>query len=617
MVEVLLIDSETYDRLGRLILEGRFQGEEVYSMNILYPYFVALVYLLGKGSLWAVLGIQAVLDSLSCVIVYWLGTRLFDNRVAMLAGIAGAVYGPMVFYSGSLLTPTLITFLILVATAILVRYQDRVSGKSALLAGVVLGLSALGRGNSLLLVPFAVLVFHVVGFDRRRAVVHWLIFALGAAVPVGAVTIRNYLVEGHFVPVAANYAAFYIGHNPEANGLYTMPSFTESADFESEVWGTQQALSEELGRPITLAEGSRHLFSRGVRHLVEHPREEFRLTLVKLYYFWNRTESPTNLNYAFARDYSWTLRSLPLSFGIIAPLALVGMFLARKKWRKHLVLYLVIAVHLITAVVFYVSAEYRLAAVPFLILFGSHAVVATVQNVREFQKKGQARKELLITALLLVPFLFACNVRDRLLEAQSLKRVDYLNFGTLYQDRGDHERAREMLQKSLEIDPRYGPAYASLAELYDEMGDEMEAARMALMARRYRPPGETPDAEDEIADGVLKAAELYENGAYPAALIEFEKLRGMAERMGDPEIILSVRNNIGLCHYKLGDLDRAAAIFIEILEGNPGYVKAHNNLGTVRRVEGKLDEAIGHFQRALEIDPRNQVARRALARLQN
>ena len=152
LVEVLLIDSETYDRLARLILQRAFHGEEVYSMNIVYPYFLAAIFAVAKGSLWAVLGVQALLDSLTCVLTYGIGARLFDRRVGLLAGVVLAAYGPMVFYSGALLTPTLITFLVVAMVAVLVGYRFRPRWGTAVAAGLILGLAVLGRGNNLLFV---------------------------------------------------------------------------------------------------------------------------------------------------------------------------------------------------------------------------------------------------------------------------------------------------------------------------------------------------------------------------------------------------------------------------------------------------------------------------------
>ena len=56
LFDVLLIDSHTYDEFALKILDGTFHGEEVYSMNILYPYFLAAVYTI-FGRSWLAVGI--------------------------------------------------------------------------------------------------------------------------------------------------------------------------------------------------------------------------------------------------------------------------------------------------------------------------------------------------------------------------------------------------------------------------------------------------------------------------------------------------------------------------------------------------------------------------------
>jgi Tfp pilus assembly protein PilF len=398
-----------------------------------------------------------------------------------------------------------------------------------------------------------------------------------------------------------------------------MPAFTESAIFEDEVWGTQRALSEELGRPVSLAESSRHLFGRGARHVWQHPGSELRLTMTKLYYFWNRTESSTNLNYYFAEDYSKLLRALPFAMGVVAPLGLVGMILTRRRWRELAILYFVAAVSLVTALVFFVSAEYRLPAAPIFSLFAASATIVLVKGAMALlvpRFRGGRPRGLILSAILLVPLFVAVNIRDPLLRSQSLKRVDYLNFGTLYRNQGNYDKARDMLERSLAIDPRYGLAYGSLAEVYRKMGDEFEAARLAQLAHRYRPAGEEADALDDFAARILTAGELYRSGQVELALRAFEQLLIDAEMHDDPKLTVSIRNNIGLCHYKLRDLDKAVEIFTSILREDPTYVKAHNNLGKVRAAEGKPAEALRHYQDALTIDPENPIARRELERLQ-
>ena len=88
---------------------------------------------------------QAILDAGSCFFVYTLARKLFDFPTALLAGIVAAVYGPFIFFTGTLLTPTLITFLGLTTLLLLVRYQENPKWSWALGAGAVLGLATLAR----------------------------------------------------------------------------------------------------------------------------------------------------------------------------------------------------------------------------------------------------------------------------------------------------------------------------------------------------------------------------------------------------------------------------------------------------------------------------------------
>jgi tetratricopeptide (TPR) repeat protein len=305
---------------------------------------------------------------------------------------------------------------------------------------------------------------------------------------------------------------------------------------------------------------------------------------------------------------------LPLGFGVIAPLGLAGLVLARREWRRHLHLHLMLLVYVLTAVAFFVSAEYRAPVVPVILLFAAHTVFVAWVGLRS-RPTSPARRTVLLAAVLVPVLAVATNVRTPLLRSQSLKRVDYLNFGTLYKKKGDLAGARRMLEHALAIDPRYAPAYAVLAEVEDLAGNELEAARLAALGRRFHAAGTPFSPGEEMSAAMLEAGELYRSRRHAEALQRFEGLLARAEASGDSAAVVSILNNVGLCRYKLGEHERAAEIFTGILARDPGYVKAYNNLGMVREAQGRLEEAIAQYQRALGIDPANAVATRALGRL--
>jgi 4-amino-4-deoxy-L-arabinose transferase-like glycosyltransferase len=229
LTDVLLIDSATYQRFARLILAGQFRGEEVYSMNPLYPYFVAGVQRFVGDSVMPVLLIQAVLGALAAALIFELGRRSFDRGTAWIAGVVAALYAPYVFYAGALLTPALIETLTLVSLVLLAAWRTSRRAGWLLGAGLSIGLAALGRGNGFLMVAFAPFFFRVECKSWRAALRPWAILAAPALLLAGLATARNVAVEGRMVPISANYAAFYLGHYPKATGLYAMPDFVESA----------------------------------------------------------------------------------------------------------------------------------------------------------------------------------------------------------------------------------------------------------------------------------------------------------------------------------------------------------------------------------------------------
>ena len=59
----------------------------------------------------------------------------------------------------------------------------------------------------------------------------------------------------------------------------------------------------------------------------------------------------------------------------------------------------------------------------------------------------------------------------------------------------------------------------------------------------------------------------------------------------------------GQCLQDQGKLDEAVACYRRALELKPDYAEAHNNLGNALKEQGKLDEAVACYRRALELKP--------------
>jgi tetratricopeptide (TPR) repeat protein len=68
-------------------------------------------------------------------------------------------------------------------------------------------------------------------------------------------------------------------------------------------------------------------------------------------------------------------------------------------------------------------------------------------------------------------------------------------------------------------------------------------------------------------------------------------------------------NNLGNALLKKGRVDEAITHFQKALEIQPAFAEAHNNLGNVQFQNGNMDEAIAQYQIALQINPDYAMAR--------
>ena len=71
-----------------------------------------------------------------------------------------------------------------------------------------------------------------------------------------------------------------------------------------------------------------------------------------------------------------------------------------------------------------------------------------------------------------------------------------------------------------------------------------------------------------------------------------------------PHTVPIAHNNLGLYYSRQGRLDEALSHYQKAVMIDPGYVEPHNNRGIVYHSQGKFNEALSCYAQALSIDPR-------------
>ena len=149
------------------------------------------------------------------------GKRFFSPRVGLVAGMALALYAPAIFFDGLIQKSVLDVFFVCLSLWILSSLVERAHETfSWLWLGLALGALSLTRENALVLIA-VVVVWAIVRLRSGPVLAPLATFALGLAVVLLPVAVRNYAVGGGFYLTTSQFGPnFYIGNNPHADGTY-------------------------------------------------------------------------------------------------------------------------------------------------------------------------------------------------------------------------------------------------------------------------------------------------------------------------------------------------------------------------------------------------------------
>lgn len=472
-----LIDSAYYHNWAVGIADGNILGESAFFMSPLYPYFLGLLYALFGAHPAAGAAAQILLSGISIWMIWLIGRKVSGERAGTIAAFIAAVYPPWIYFDGALLTAPLILFLNTASLLILVKFLDKLRPGQILAAGVLLGLSTLARPNALL---FAAVL--AVWLITRRMHIAAIIMSLGLIAVISPVTLRNIFVAGEFaLTTASGGMNFYVGSNPAATGLYVEPDFLVSSDPGSEFQAYREEAERRSWRELSATGASRYWFKAGLEYIIERPLEAAGLWWKKFFYFWNDLEAPNNVSIYLVKRYSPVVKYIPLGFGLLAAIGLIGLALLPGGDLKKL-LWIYLLALLISNMLFFTSSEFRFPAVNVLIIGAGAALTKLYTALRE----KNIRWELIAAASALMLF---THFRSNIAHFMRSPRMDYYNYGSVCLKEGKLNSAAQFFIESLKEDPAFIEAHMGLGTTYLEMG-EYEAA-----AAEFQTAGYPVDAE--------------------------------------------------------------------------------------------------------------------------
>ncbi len=536
----------------------------------LYPYTMALVMsIFGRDFLWPKL-FQAFLGSLSCVLVYFIGKKVFSQRVGIIASVLCCFYGMFMLYEAILLRETMLTFLCLLSVLTLLIAKEKGRLRWYFIAGLCLGLSINGRPNVVVFAPAALLWIWVYGFGDSESVsqlvnggsrfgdspgstaqspgfrkaAYIAVLLAGVVLTILPVTAKNYLVGGKFVLLGTSGGYnFYMGNCRDATGTLTI---TDS------MLKIAPDLHYEKDKDLAKI----NWFGLAMGQIAADPLRFVRLLFRKFYLYWGSYEIPNNADYYLDRQFSWVLRLPLIPFWIVLPLAATGAALSLKEWPKPALLLLFIFTYMCSVLLIYVVDRYRVPMIPYLLIFAGYAVAWWYEKfkAKDFRKVAFS----LIPLVLVGSFSLATR-------SEYIRTNDYYNLALAYQNLGRYDRAVVEYLNALKADPSFNPARKNLIACYLTLRQPEKALEVSKESVRLEP--------DNAEAFYTLAAVLLDEGETEAAA---------------------------------GSLEHALVL-------DPKYIAARKKLARIYSAQGRVSAARLQWEKVLEIDPNDKDAAEGIA----
>jgi len=530
-----IIDSLESLELASYLAEVSWLGPPVaYWKPPLYDYFLGVHHALFGGSLWPARISQILLDGCSCILTFALVRRLLSHRAGIVAAAVIALWGPLIYFSSVHVSTSLVVFLELCVLLLAVRAQREPSRPRWMDVGFALGVLAIARAEALLLAPWLAgwLWWSLRRYPQRKRLGWVALLAIGVIVGVAPVALRNALYAGDPVLISANGGVnFYIGSAPEYRGVIGARPGPE--------WELLMRAPIDVGFE-TEGERSQYHFREARALIASDPIRWIAHTVRKLGHVWHGRELPSNRDLYGSRGNSFVLAALlwrtPVlffPFGLLAPLAIVGMGVSWRERRKSRFLIGLVAVHCAALMLFFVTGRFRIIMLPALVLFAAEAVVWVFDRAREKRTRTLAFAGVATAVLFALVNLDVVLRSDPDAYADRLRAEEYYLRGTALGDEVGHlEEGKAELLEALALEPDFVTVYYNLARLYEKSGDDVAALRLLrrALAITERSPAER-DVEPLVRGTLHRiAARLRGEESLPEPLRRFALGIGCLER---------------------------------------------------------------------------------------
>lgn len=197
---ILIGDAKGYHDVALNLLKYRTYDSSMSQFRTPgYPFFLALIYYIAGVKPWIVIPVQMLLTICMIFLVYHIGKYVFNENIAVISAILFTINPLVIYYSTTILTETLFSFVFLLSILFLIKgvSEERIS--LLYVSGILLGTSALIRPITQFFPVITAIV--IASWPKRR--ISFKIKGLLSLLIIFYITIspwliRNYVKYNHF-----------------------------------------------------------------------------------------------------------------------------------------------------------------------------------------------------------------------------------------------------------------------------------------------------------------------------------------------------------------------------------------------------------------------------------
>ena len=349
---------------SKLLWEEWLGGAKRMHWEPLYPYMMGAIYAVAGVDQRNVFIFQIILSAATCALIYYIAWALAGPVAGGFAAALAALDGTLFWSDIHLLRTTLTIFLAVLLPASWVAVTRRPSTGRWLIAGIVSGAGFLAQ-SYFLVASLLFLGWYAVKEWRlgQRPVAAVVLFLAGLAISYLPVAARNLAVGLHPANLMTSRSYFFVIAN--APDLEPFQPFNLHTPWVGEI------MAQTGGKPLPLVLATIRAHGGYIDYAV-FLLGKLAAMLVPF------PPNDNGMEYSYFHLHSAALKLAPVNFGLVLPLAIMGMVLLARR-REAYPLFIMAAAMAPLNILFFTMARYRIPLEAVLIPLAGVALARFVE----------------------------------------------------------------------------------------------------------------------------------------------------------------------------------------------------------------------------------------------